>query len=179
LPVLVHEAPETAELSRLQRLLAAQAEGLDVMQVLDHRLVELPRPAVLILEDRSGAARIAGEEEQQIVLEIETRLVGDLERLGIDPAGRIDAEAGDAAIGGDVLVLLADRLAQQVDLDMAGLLRELLRRHEALPVGMQRLEERGREAARGAEARTCPNVGHAGELEVRLPSFALHELDRL
>ena len=32
----------------------------------------------------------------------------------------VEREAGHAAEGGDVLVLLADRLAQTVDLDVAG-----------------------------------------------------------
>ena len=39
-----------------------------------------------------------------------------------------EPEAAQSAVGGDVLVLLADRLAEPLDLDLAGLARELLRR---------------------------------------------------
>ena len=47
-------------------------------------------------------------------------------------SSRIEREAGDAAVGGDVLVLLADRLAETVDLDVAGLLGQLARVDQAL-----------------------------------------------
>ena len=49
---------------------------------------------------------------------------------------------------GDVLVLLADRLTQPLELDLARLLGELLGMDEVLAVRVQRLEQRGREAAR-------------------------------
>ena len=38
----------------------------------------------------------------------------------------VEGEAGDAAKRGDILVLLADWLAEAPDLDLAGELRELL-----------------------------------------------------
>ena len=44
---------------------------------------------------------------------------------GVDRAVGGELEAGQAAEGGDVLVLLADRLAEHVDLDVARLLGEL------------------------------------------------------
>ena len=47
----------------------------------------------------------------------------DPQRAGLDAAVRVEVEAGQAAEGGDVLILLADRLAEEVDLDAAGLLR--------------------------------------------------------
>ena len=46
--------------------------------------------------------------------------------LDVDGAVRVEGERGDAAVGRDVLVLLADRLLQEVDLDVARLLGELL-----------------------------------------------------
>ena len=42
------------------------------------------------------------------------------QRRGLDRVVRVESEAGDAAEGRDVLILLADRLAQPVDLDVAG-----------------------------------------------------------
>ena len=80
LPVLVHQRAELDQAAAFQRLEAAQPEILHVVQVLDHVVVLLLGLVVLLLEDRGGAARIAGEEQQQIVFEIVERLGVDLER---------------------------------------------------------------------------------------------------
>ena len=90
---------------------------------------------VLLVEDVGGGARVAGEEQQQVVFEVVERLGGDLERPRLHLVVREELEAGDAAERGDVLVLLADRLLEQVDLDVAGLLGQLLRVDEVLLVG--------------------------------------------
>src|SRR5207302_278625 len=79
------------------------------------------------------------------------RLGADAQRPGLDLAVGQELEAGQPAVGGDVLVLLADRLAEAVDLDVAGLLRQVARVDQVLLVGVQRLEQRGREAARRAQ----------------------------
>ena len=63
------------------------------------------------------------------------------------------------------MVLLADRLAQPVDLDVAGLLGELARMDQHLAMAVERLEQRGREAARGAEPGAGRNIGHRGDFE--------------
>ena len=54
----------------------------------------------------------------------------DRNALDLDAAVGVEGERGDAAVGGDELVLLADRLLQRVDLEMAGLLGQLLAGHE-------------------------------------------------
>jgi hypothetical protein len=59
----------------------------------------------------------------------------------------VEGEGRYPADGRYVLVLLADRLAELVDLDVARLLRQLGRGDEVLLVGVQRPEERRREAA--------------------------------
>ena len=53
--------------------------------------------------------------------------IGMLQRLGLDAAVGIEREASDAAVRRDVLVLLADRLAEAVDLDVARQLGQLVR----------------------------------------------------
>ena len=60
----------------------------------------------------------------------------------------IEGEACQAAAGRDILILLADRLAEPIDFDFAGQLRQLLRLDLAHPVHMKRLQQRSREAAR-------------------------------
>ena len=91
-------------------------------------------------------------------------------------AGR-ELEAGQPAERGDVLVLLADLLLEQVDLDVAGLLGQLARVDQVLLVGVERLQQRGREAAGRAEAGAGRDVGHAGDLQ--RAAVDLHQAHRL
>jgi hypothetical protein len=72
---------------------------------------------------------------------------------------RLELDQVHAAIGGRVLVLLADRLAQPLDLEHTGLLRELLLGCEHALMGVERVEQRDRERARGAEPGARRNVG--------------------
>ena len=69
----------------------------------------------------------------------------------VHAAVRVDLEAGDAAERGDVLVLLADRPLEQVDLDVARLLGEVAGGHVFALVGVQRAQEADRERPGGAE----------------------------
>jgi hypothetical protein len=87
--------------------------------------VVLLRAVVLVLEDRGGAPGVAGEEEEEVVLQVEERLLADLAGPVLDAPVLVEGEGRDAADGRDVLVLLADRLAELVDLDVAGLLGQL------------------------------------------------------
>src|SRR5438876_268241 len=82
----------------------------------------------------SSRAREAGEEEEEVVLEVEERLHADRQRPRLDGAVGVEVEAGDAAVRGDVLVLFADRLAQPLDLDLAGQARDLARMQQPLAV---------------------------------------------
>ena len=66
----------------------------------------------------------------------------DGERRGCDRAVAPEAETGYAAKGGDVLVLLADRLLELVDLNGAGLFRELARMDDASRIRVQGPQQR-------------------------------------
>ena len=55
----------------------------------------------------------------------------------LDRAVRPEGEARYAAERGDVLILLADRLAEPVDLDMACLFGKFTRMHDASGMGMK------------------------------------------
>src|SRR5208337_4435971 len=74
---------------------------------------------------------------------------------------------GNAAVRGNVLVLLPYRLLQKVNLDMASLLRQLLRRNESPAQGVQRLQQRGRKAPRRAQPGPRRYVREAYDIEVR------------
>ena len=171
--MLVHEAAEPADVALLEGGLRALAQVLDVVKAVDHRLVMRAAPRILVLQDARGRAREAGEEEEQAVLEREAGLLIDRERRGIDRAVFPEREAGQATEGGDVLVLLADGLAQQVDLDVAGLLGQLARVNQRAAVGVERAQERSGEAARGTEASAGGDVGKGGDLDLRLAEIEL------
>ena len=59
----------------------------------------------------------------------------------------MEGETGYAAEGGDVLILLADRVTELVDLYMAGLFGEFTWMHNASGMGMKRAQQRSGEAA--------------------------------
>lgn len=98
------------------------AEILREMQVVQHVPVVRLRLAVLVVQDGGGRARVAGEEEQQVVLQVEERFLGYPARAVFHAAVAVEGEDGDTADGGDILVLLADGFAEPVNLKVAGLL---------------------------------------------------------
>ena len=77
-----------------------------------------------------------------------------MERVGADPAVR-----------GDVLVLLADRLLEDVDLDLARRLGQLARRQRRAAGERQRLQQADGEGAGGAHPGPGGDVGHRGDLQ--------------
>src|SRR5262249_15408064 len=114
-----------------------------------------------------------GEKEKEIVLQGVARLLVHGEGRRVDRAIPAEGEAGQAAESGDVLVLLADRLAEAVHLDLTGMLRELVRMDGVAPIGVQRAEKRGGEAARGAKTGARGNIGKRGDLDLRRAALEL------
>ena len=97
--------------------------------------------------------------------------------LDVHAAVAAEAEAAQPAVGGDVLVLLADRLAEALDLDLARLARELLGGHLLAAVDVEGVQESDREAARGAEARALRrDVGEQRHLDAALDARHAHRL---
>jgi len=168
LPMHIHEAGKFVEVARFEALEGFVAELLGEMHVIEHRLVVALGFLVLIFEDRGSAARVAGEKQEKVVLEIEERLFGDAGGAVFDPAVFVKREGRDPADGGDVLVLFADGFAEFVELDIAGLFGQFRGRDEALFGRVECFEERRREAARGAEAGAAGDVGHRRQLDVRI-----------
>ena len=124
LPVHVHQLAEAVRVAGLQRLLGLFADLGHRVEVGEHLLVALLGALLLLGEHRVGVAGVAGEEEQQPLLEVEHRLLGDHQGRHVHAAVALDVEVGQPAEGGDVLVLLSARALQPLDLDVAGLLGE-------------------------------------------------------
>jgi hypothetical protein len=170
----VHQLGEAAQIAALQRRLALAAELLHHVQLRDHIGVVMARPRVLLFKDRRRRARETGEKQQQVVFQVGQRLAFELQRRDLHAIVGQELETGDAAERGDVLILLAHRLMQQVDLDAAGLLGEFLARDRILLPGMQRAQQGHRETARRAQARAGRNVRHAHDFQIR-PRTHVHQ----
>jgi hypothetical protein len=147
-------------------LIATQPQLLDEVQVARHLVVILATLAVLLVQDRRGGAGVSGEEQEKVVFEIEQGLFGDPKGRDGDRAVGGEIEAGDAAVRRDVLILFTDWLLQQVDLDVTGLLGELLWMHHVLAIGVQGLQQGGRETPGRAQPRAGRNVGHARDFQI-------------
>src|SRR6516162_3280227 len=122
------------------------------MQIFDHLRIVFEAARVLIFEDRTGLALKSGEEQQKIVFKVEQRIHSDFQRLCLDTAVFFKGKACQPAVGGDVLILLADRLRQPIDLDVASEFRELMRVHQTLAMSVESLEQGSCKTPGGAQA---------------------------
>ena len=123
LPALVEQLGEGVEVAgagdRLAHLVGQVAHRPE-----DGHLVG--GPARLLLEDLVGAPGLAGVEQERPPLQLLQGLGPARDRLGVDGVVGVEPEVIQAAEGRGVLVLAADRLLEDVDLDLAGLLGQLL-----------------------------------------------------
>ena len=168
LPMDVHEARKFLEVARLEGGERLVAEVFCEVEIVEHRGVVALGFVVLVLEDRRRTAAVAGEKQEEIIFEIKERFLGRHTGAIFDATVLVKRERGDATDGGDVLVLFADGLAEFVELDIAGLFGEFGRGNQGALRSVEGFEERGGKAAAGAEARAAGDVGHRGELEVRI-----------
>ena len=100
-----------------------------------------------------------------------------LERGHIHLVVAVELEAGDAPVGRDVLVLLAHRRSQAVDLDLAGQTGDLAGVQRLLLERTERLDQRGGERPRRTESGARWDVGERGDLD--LPGIRRHHPQRL
>ena len=88
------------------------------------------------------------------------------EVLGHHPFARPEAYVPDPPERGDVLILLADRLAASLDLYLAGALGKLRRRHLPSLVGEQRVQQAHGDRRGGSESRARRrHIGQGGDLD--------------
>jgi len=166
LPMHIHQLPELADLPLLQRRLALPAKFLDKMQIVDHLAFAVFAFVILFFQDGGSIARITGKEQQQVILQLVQRFRRNFQRPGFDGVVRQKAETGQAAIRGDILILLADRFPQTVDFDIASLLRQLIRMDQVPLRRMQRPQQPGRKTAGRSQAGSRRDIGHTGNFQV-------------
>ena len=168
-PVLVHQLAEHVGVAFLEGFAASKSELLHVVQVSQHLRIGLFRSHLLFLQYAARAARKPGEEQQQVVLEREERLHAELQGFGVDRIIGVEGETGDAAVRRDVLVLLSNGLLQPVDLDFARQFSQIARMQQPPAVRVQRLQQRGRETARGSKAGPGWDIRERRDLYLRRP----------
>ena len=168
LPMDIHEARKFLEVARLEGGEGLVAEVFGEVEIVEHRGVVALGFVVLVLEDGRRTAAVAGEKQEEIIFEVKQGLLGRHTGAVFDAAIFVKGEGGDATNGGDVLILFADGLAEFVELDIAGLFGELGGRNERALRSVEGFEEGGGKAAARAKAGAAGDVGHRGELKVRI-----------
>src|SRR5258708_16827040 len=176
-PMLVHQFAEQRCVSAFERLLALMPKFLDVMQILEQFAVRVVGSGVLVLEDVTRAAGEAGKKQEQVILKIEQRIHAEPKWLSLNRIVLVEGKAGDATIGCNVLILLANRFAKTVDFDMTGQLREFVRMQQTFSMSVQRLNQSGCKAARRAKTSPCRNIRQSSYFNLR--SLQVQRLDHL
>ena len=164
-PVQVHQLAESASVAIFKGLLRFTANLLDEVEVGDHGQVFKFAACVLNFENLASRSRIACEEEQQVIFEVVQGGPGNLQGPGFHLTVGQEVKTGDTSKCGNVLILLANWLFQNIKLNLAGLAGQFIRVNHVLFERMKSLEQGCGEAPRGAQAGAGRDVGHAGNFQ--------------
>ena len=171
--MLVHELAEARDLPGDERVANRDAELLHPAKTREHRLVAGLGALPLVVEELVGGSRAPGEEHDEPLLELVHGRGGQLERRDVDAAVGVEPEARDSAERRDVLVLLADRPSEDVDLDAACLLGELGGADVLALPRVQGTQEAHGEGARRAQPGPRRDVREADDLDPRTDRMEL------
>src|SRR5690348_10382452 len=121
---------------------------------------------LLLREDEFALSGVAGVEQKYTSLEVLDCIGGDLDRGHCNVACAVDFVAVEATPNGNVLILLSDRMARDLNFYMARLLRQL-------PlwdmVSLQRMESHKQchqVTSRTAHSRPSGDISHGGYLDI-------------
>ena len=154
--MLVHQLGDPFQVVSLECRAGLAGQLLEPVQ----RVLDLP-----CSEDLGGGALLAGEEEQEALAQRGAHPVGQPKLARLDPAVRLEAVGPHPAEGARVLILLADRAADQVDLEVAGGLGQPGRVEVAPGETGERLDRAHRVRPGGAEAGTGRGFADGGQLD--------------
>ena len=148
--------------------------GQDRQAFVDHsahtRQVVLDRGHVrdLVSFDTAGAARDAREEHHQAAIEFLQALPRGRDALDMDPVGSRELHVIESAIGCEDLVLVADRLAQDIPFQVDRQARQFGRADVAPQVPVQSLQQADREGRGTAQTGKRRQVSRDTDLDVAL-----------
>ena len=173
----MHDFGKASQVARLERRFAFVTQLFYAVQVVEHRLVALIAASILIFEDGRRVSRVVRKKQRQIVFQVVQGHRVQPQRCHRDAVVGPEFETCDPAERSDVLVLLADRLSQQIQLNVTGLLRKLLPADVVPFHAVERPQQGGRETSGRSQAGSGGNVRHADDLDVR--NAEAHQLQSL
>jgi len=163
-PAVGQDPAQGVDVVGLELVLEGPRHRAELPRALDLRLVAGEVPG-LLGQNPVRVADVAGVEHQEVVLEFLVGLVPHDHRLHFHEAVRAELVVLEAPEGGGELVLLADRVPQLVDLDVARFLGDLVGRDGALRPGVKEFKQRHRKRGRRAEPGPRGDVGHRGDFD--------------
>ena len=175
LPALVEEAADPVDMPRQHRPAQVRRDGDEAV---DHRQAVRPRrqPRPRLAEDAARVAVNARVEEQQPVHEPLSQVGGADERMHAHRAIGEEPDILQSPVGRDVLVLPADRLAEDFGLDLASLAREFGRRSPGALHRVERVQHADRQRRARSQADPGRQVGDRGDLEAAREARQFHAL---
>jgi len=166
LPMNVHQFGKLAQIAGQQRVPAFVTQLLGKMQIVQHLAGIVAGSRVLIAQDfcaeRDAPVKNSSKLSSRFAKVSEAIFKGSASTRS---SGR-NSKTGDATKCRDVLILLADRFFQQINLDVTGLLRQFLRGHKVSFHSMQRAQQCRGEAPRGSQPRSGRNIRQADNLKI-------------
>ncbi len=120
---------------------------------------------ILFQQHLACIARVAGEEHEQAPAEFGASFRRDDHGVDKNCSIRVELDELQATVGGDVLVLFADRLLEFLDLDAACLPGEALAADDFTLHRVKRVQQSHRKAAGGSQTGTRRQVGHGNHFD--------------
>src|SRR5262249_24734470 len=139
-PMKIHELPETMNVSRLQCLPNLRTDLFDLVQQFGLGVFVF-NGLLLIRQNVRRAALDAGVEKQQIAFELRNFMGVEPQRRRFHASLAVYIKTSDSAKGRDVLVLLADRFLEDLNLDLIRLFGQILRGHALALIGVERQQK--------------------------------------
>ena len=163
--MLVRQPPELIEVGGSDRL----ADAIADLAYLEQIVLDRARPGAhrfgLLAQNVGRGALHVGVIEVGVRGELVDRVFGQRDLLDAHRAVLGDVQLGQAAGGGHVLILLADRLLEHVEFDAARLVGEFLEGRRPAAVGADRAQQTDQIATRRAESGAGRQIGQRRDLD--------------
>src|SRR5258708_829302 len=95
-------------------------------------------------------------------------MVADAHRFDSNRAARVEAKKVQSTERGRILVLLADGLFEDIDLNVGGFFGQLTRRNTLTSISVQRMKQAHGKTTRPGEARRGRQIAHRADINRRV-----------
>lgn len=166
--MFVKKATKLVDAAVLERILDRETDLLGPVKTAQDRAVVLLGIGGLLLENLRTRARESRVEQQDGTSEMIEGVLGEVHPADTDLSVTRDVEADDSSDGGDVMILLPNRMPRKVHLYMARLLGELPRRYLIALQLVQSSQQRNEICGRRPKTRSSGHVSHRRDLKTPL-----------